>query len=179
MEFIDLGPVPSWLIIDSVRYAVGRTSSQPDTTARWLCGVWKKLPEDVREIIQRDLEEVFRRDDRARAGGESKYLPLGWDCDRQSWEMVRALWGRESPQRDSIMEEFTDRLQEIMPGWCFYNGFNNSMWIAGPPGKWRVILTKTGALATDCNGNMGAMQATRVGALVVEYRKRTTKGVKR
>lgn len=97
MDVIDLGPVPDWLVIDAVRYAVGRRTYQVDVTARWLCVVWARLPAHVREIIQRDLEVEFRRDDAMRARGERTCLPLGMDCDRESWAMVRALWLSQDP----------------------------------------------------------------------------------
>lgn len=94
---IDLGPIPDWLVIDAVRYAVGRTSVQPAVTSAWLIGVWDKLTPFVQSIIRRDLDEEFRRDDFARqlvrdGKREAGCYPLGWDCDRYSWERVRELW---------------------------------------------------------------------------------------
>jgi len=100
--------LPDWLIIDAVRYAVGRCSTQPAETAAWLVAHWRHIPATTQAIIRRDLEEAFRDDDDARARG-SEYKRLGWDCDRQTWETVRALWadpqtgkttfvyGRETP----------------------------------------------------------------------------------
>ena len=86
-------PIPSWLIIDAVRYAVGRTSYQVGETAQWVIANWESLPEHAKTIIKQDLETEFERDDRLRAEG-TRYLPLGHDCDRREWEKVRALWAR-------------------------------------------------------------------------------------
>ncbi|WP_299310690.1 hypothetical protein, partial [uncultured Halomonas sp.] len=62
--------------------------------ARELAEAWTTIPAHTRNIIQRDLTDAFKDDDEARAQGET-YRPLGMDCDRQAWEMVRQAWLRE------------------------------------------------------------------------------------
>lgn len=84
-------PIPDWMIIDAVRYCIGRQSYQVGTTCEWLRRNWPKLNEHVRAIVQRDVEEAFRDDDRDRARG-SQYKALGMDMDRKEWEAVRELW---------------------------------------------------------------------------------------
>lgn len=107
--------LPDWMVIDSVRYALGRTSYQVGVTARWLVTYWNSLPESAREIIQRDIEEAFDRDDRDRETwrealdpNRPKGFELGWDCDRQSWEAVRALWKPSEPREDPAPEPPSD-----------------------------------------------------------------------
>ena len=77
----------------AVRYCLGRRTYAVDDCSRWLCSVWDLLEPEARNLIQRDVEEEFRRDDAARANGNVSGLPLGMDIDRASWERVRKLWG--------------------------------------------------------------------------------------
>lgn len=56
---------------------------------------WHSMPENLKVILQRDIEEQFELDDRFRADGQTTRLPLGMDCDRASWEQVRKLWKLE------------------------------------------------------------------------------------
>lgn len=76
----------------AVRYYLGRMSAGVGVFCEMLAAIWPILPEDTRAIIERDIEEEFRMDDLKRARGETKFLPLGMDCDRESWERVRRLW---------------------------------------------------------------------------------------
>ncbi|KQP02509.1 hypothetical protein [Pseudorhodoferax sp. Leaf265] len=88
---------PAWtedeglLAVAAFRYSCGRMTYMPDVCAGWLIRHWHEFPQRVRTIVQRDLEEEFKRDDEARAEGR-EYKPLGHDCDRKTWERVRALW---------------------------------------------------------------------------------------
>ena len=84
-------PIPSWMIIDASRYAVGRMTYQVGATVDWLIAHWDKLPEHAKSIIERDLETEFKADDRARSEGLS-WRPLGMDMDRRQWERLRTLW---------------------------------------------------------------------------------------
>jgi len=84
---------PHMLLIAAVRYFTGRMTIATCAFARELAEAWPTIPEHTRQVIQRDLEEEFRRDDEARNAGQRKiYLPLGMDCDRKSWEKVREAW---------------------------------------------------------------------------------------
>lgn len=78
----------------AVRYCMGRMSYAVDDCSRWLCAVWDNLDDSAKERIELDIEEQFRRDDAARANGNTKGLPLGMDIDRASWERVRKLWSK-------------------------------------------------------------------------------------
>ena len=82
MEFIRDLDTPDWMILDAVRYAIGRQSYQVGITCAWLKVYWDKLPEELRRNIQRDVEEAFERD--------SSFLED--DTIRRAWEGVRRLW---------------------------------------------------------------------------------------
>lgn len=71
---------PDFLIVNAVRYAIGRRSVVTSDTADWLRANWSSLPDAVQAWIRSDVEEAFKRDD------------LGDDCDRREWEKVRELW---------------------------------------------------------------------------------------
>ena len=76
----DMAERPDWMIVDAVRYAIGRRSYQVGVTADWLCLHWVDLPGNVRAQIIRDIEAEFDRAD------------MMDDIDRQQWERVHALW---------------------------------------------------------------------------------------
>lgn len=89
---VDLGLVPDFLVVDAVRYALGRMTYQVEETTRWVVSMWERFPRPLRNQIRKDVEWQFNMDDQARAQGRREHLPLGMDCDRASWERVRALW---------------------------------------------------------------------------------------
>lgn len=88
---------PSDLVFWSFRYFLGRMTIATGMFARDLAKAWPHLDERVQNLIKRELEEEFERDDRARKdkvekGEQSMYrhsLPLGMYCDRQAWQLVR------------------------------------------------------------------------------------------
>ena len=80
------------MVTAAFRYCCGRQTYIVGACADWLIENWAKFPKNVRDVIQRDLEETFTQDDEARKNLNSTYKPLGWDCDRKEWERVRALW---------------------------------------------------------------------------------------
>lgn len=87
----DYGP-DDIMVIAATRYCVGRKTYMVGYCSEWLVRLWPMLSERARIVIQRDMEDAFRRDDKARADGEADYKPLGMDMDRAEWEKVRALW---------------------------------------------------------------------------------------
>lgn len=82
------------LLIAATRYFTGRMTIATCAFADELGKAWPEIPEETRNIIKRDLEDEFRRDDEARARGD-QHKPLGMDCDRAGWEKVRAIWSNE------------------------------------------------------------------------------------
>lgn len=79
------------MAVAAFRYCCGRRSYIVADCADWIVDVWYELEPNARAVIQRDLEEEFRRDDDARVRGE-EFKPLGMDCDRAAWWRVRELW---------------------------------------------------------------------------------------
>lgn len=82
------------LLIFAARYCTGRKTIAAASFAEQLAEAWPTIPAHTRRVIQRDLEREFEDDDMARAEG-SAYRPLGMDCDRQAWELVRQTWMKE------------------------------------------------------------------------------------
>lgn len=71
--------VPSWVVLNAVRYAIGRATYVVGQTCEMVRAVWKDLDEHTRPIILRDLQESADRD--SRVGWDV----LGMDCDRREW----------------------------------------------------------------------------------------------
>ena len=79
------------MAVSAFRYCLGRMTYIVGDCERWLFANWQDFPENVRRLIQREVEEEIKRDDEARARGAA-HKPLGHDCDRAAWERVRTLW---------------------------------------------------------------------------------------
>lgn len=79
------------MVVTAFRYCCGRQTYIVGECADWLIQHWSEFSQNTRSLIQRELEEEFRRDDEARKS-QAQYKPLGWDCDRKEWERVRRLW---------------------------------------------------------------------------------------
>lgn len=93
--------VESMLWIASTRYYLGRMSYAVGDFCGHLIAAWPTLDDSTRNIIRRDVESEFERDDRMRDGWHNSTdphdrkplrFPLGMDCDRAEWEKVRKLW---------------------------------------------------------------------------------------
>jgi hypothetical protein len=83
------------LWLGALRYYIGRRTAGVSDFTSLLIEKWPTLPIETQNFINRDLEEAFTRDDRARenfAWNGSKMWALGDDCDRVCWEQVRRLW---------------------------------------------------------------------------------------
>jgi len=87
---------PSELVFWSFRYFLGRMTIATCCFADGLAKAWPHLTPNVQELIKKELEREFERDDVARKdrveNPESIYknfLPLGHDCDREAWQKVR------------------------------------------------------------------------------------------
>jgi hypothetical protein len=79
------------LWLGATRYYLGRMSYAVGDFVDMLVKKWPTMNEATQQIIRRDIEAEFERDDDLRQQG-SQYLPLGQDCDRAEWERVRRLW---------------------------------------------------------------------------------------
>ena len=84
---------PSDLVFWSFRYFLGRMTIATVCFAESLAKAWPHLDKRVQDLIKRELEEEFKRDDDARErrknGDKNAYLSLGHDCDRAAWQKVR------------------------------------------------------------------------------------------
>lgn len=78
---------PDWMVIDAVRYAMGRRSYQVGVTCGWVRAMWNKLNDHTRTIIKQDVEDEFGCAERT-----GNYSHLGHDCDIAEWKSVRELW---------------------------------------------------------------------------------------
>jgi hypothetical protein len=82
-----------FVVLATVRYCLGRQTYIVGECARWLIANWADIEPQMKTLIERDVEDEFRRDDEARSRArEGEHKPLGWDCDRKEWERVRELW---------------------------------------------------------------------------------------
>lgn len=79
------------MAVAAFRYCLGRMTYIVGECERWIFANWEHFPENVRELIQREVEEEIKSDDEARAKG-LEHKPLGWDCDRAAWVRVASLW---------------------------------------------------------------------------------------
>lgn len=79
------------MVIAATRYCIGRMTYIVGDCCDWLIKIWPMLSKNTQNIIQRDIEELFVRDDEDREDGR-QYKALGHDCDRQQWERVRRMW---------------------------------------------------------------------------------------
>lgn len=84
----DLG-INLW--VGSFRYFLGRMTIAVSCYCDQLVKNWPRLDERIQVVIKRELEQAFIEDDLARKQAD-RVLPLGHDCDRNSWEKVRTLW---------------------------------------------------------------------------------------
>ncbi len=98
------------MAIAAIRYCLGRRTYIVRDCVEWILANWQRFSSYTQLIIQRDVEEIFARDDSVRndykdwirnvkdQDGQTKeadwtpLYPLGDDCDRTEWEKVRALW---------------------------------------------------------------------------------------
>lgn len=80
-------PIPDWMVIDSVRYALGRATYQVSTTTEWLQEHWGELDIHTRAVVVRDVSHAFETD------------RVGMDMDRTCWARVLERAGVPIPER--------------------------------------------------------------------------------
>lgn len=79
------------LWVAACRYYIGRQTYAVGSFCEMLRKNWEDIDPQARQIIKREVNEAFERDDASRANGESIQW-LGADCDRAEWDRVRKLW---------------------------------------------------------------------------------------
>lgn len=82
------------MAVASFRYCLGRVTYIVDEFSRLIIKQWPILPEPAKKLIERELDDAFKKDDYDRLDGKG-YYALGNDCDRESWEKVRNLWSKK------------------------------------------------------------------------------------
>jgi len=81
VKFDAVSPRPLIGVVDGTIYA---------WHANGVLANWDDWPENVKTIIQRDIEQEFER-----AAQNPDWKPLGRRCDKREWEKVRALWEKK------------------------------------------------------------------------------------
>lgn len=71
------------LVMSATSYHLGRMTAMVEVFCQNLIESWPELPEKVRCYVRHIVEDAYRRNQ------------LGHDCDRRSWDGVRALWSEE------------------------------------------------------------------------------------
>ena len=79
------GLIPEWMIVDSVRYSIGRATYHIMLVTDWIIKHWDKMSLPIHDIIRHDVEDAFKRYSQGQAS-------LGHKCDKKMWENVRKLW---------------------------------------------------------------------------------------
>ena len=72
------------MVMAAFRYCLGRRTYIVSHCVEWFIKHWDNLESGTRYRIERELCEEIVSDNRARER-EADYLPLGDDCDRESW----------------------------------------------------------------------------------------------
>lgn len=113
---VESGPEHPWgrhdlMVIASVRYCLGRMTYITGDCCDWLIAHWPEIRESTRNVVRRDIEEAFARDDEARAAG-NEHKPLGGDCDRAQWERVRQLWSNDG---HALLDEYRAACRAAAP----------------------------------------------------------------
>lgn len=87
MDFEKTYGMDGLMITAAIRYCIGRRTYIVGECVDWILANWNDWPENVKTILQRDLEYEFDRD-----AQNPDWNRLGDDCDKREWEKVRALW---------------------------------------------------------------------------------------
>lgn len=74
-------PVPSWMLISAVRYALGRQTYVVQETTQYLLHCLHKFDEGVRAVIIQDIRDAVER-------AEARGTTLGMDIDHDDWKRV-------------------------------------------------------------------------------------------
>lgn len=78
------------LIIPAFRYYLGRYTIIVHTFCNNLCDAWDFLKDNTKEIIKKELEEAFKKDEELQKNKiKNIRSPLGHNCDKNAWLNVR------------------------------------------------------------------------------------------
>jgi hypothetical protein len=76
---------PDWMIIDAIRYAVGRRSYQVQVTAEWVRANFYRIKHNVKSIIQKDLQTEIDMHERIKKMQRGESTHLGQSIDEKEW----------------------------------------------------------------------------------------------
>lgn len=74
-----------FVLIASMRYAIGRTSYAPSLISSYIKKYWDKLSYVCRALLQRELQYEIDQADKGLKNKIYTYDPLGNECDRKTW----------------------------------------------------------------------------------------------
>lgn len=75
----DIELPPDFMILNATRYAIGRMSYTVSETTEWLSKHWELIPQDLRDLIIRDIKREIDRNN------------CGMDIDRSCWVQIVRL----------------------------------------------------------------------------------------
>lgn len=78
------------LYLGAFRYYLGRATYAVGDFVDILVRQWPTLPDRVRKLVAKEVDDAFDADDEARRDGRD-HKPLGMDCDRRQWQRVREM----------------------------------------------------------------------------------------
>ena len=73
------------IFIGAFRYYLGRQTYAVTDFCLYVENNLGNISESTRRLMRRELREEIERDDEARAVSETRFLPLGSNCDREMW----------------------------------------------------------------------------------------------
>ena len=141
------------MVVAAFRYSLGRMTYISEVCADWIIARWQDFPPNVQQLIRRDLEEAFKKDDEDRADpGNRFFKELGWDCDRKEWEKVRALWasGPPFPPAAPSLDEIRHRAKWLAKE---MNDVGEAL-ASTTAGEWGADPRHTGLDLQDMAGNL-------------------------
>jgi len=81
------------MVVAAFRYCLGRRTYIVQDCVNWLIDYWPQFNLGVKQIISRDLEDEFAKEEiRLKEGDPFTFSSLGDNCDKVEWEKVRALY---------------------------------------------------------------------------------------
>ena len=85
--------IPAFLIINAVRYTIGRQSYAVGEICMWLKDNWEDIDPNVRRIIHRDIDDELKHEKRYNQirNNDEPFSFFGQDIDRKRWMEIRNL----------------------------------------------------------------------------------------
>jgi hypothetical protein len=78
-----------FMILTSLRYAIGRRTYACSLVANYIKSIWDKLSLNCKILLKENLEREVDDADRGLKAGIYKEDPLGDKCNRETWKNLR------------------------------------------------------------------------------------------